>query len=594
MIEIAARLKPRGAHRRRAAVLLAAAFVGLLVALAVIVAPHAFDARLIGAEVAGQLRATAGLEVETRGRMRFTLLPTPHILAQGVEVLDPTHTLTMRADELRGTVRLLPLLVGRVELTTVTLRHPELTIDLDGRPMPPDSTIGRVLRAPPSEDTIESRPLGSVTFVDGTVRILSRRWSRTVVLTRANATVDWPDVESPATLTGAVDVEGTTADVALWLAQPALLLRGGHTATTLTIHAAPLELAANGNLGLALAASFRGHLSASSPSGADLLALARAAAPPPARLANLSLTSDVVASLAHDGQTAIDLPNLVLRADENDYEGTLSIQTGAAKPLVAGTLASNQLSLAPFLNAMPTVTEAGHHWSTRPLPSSGDGPVDLDFRISANHLRLGPFSVDDAALGVITRGDRTEIGLIESRAYGGTFKGRVSVGGAAAGVDLRGTGAFDGVDLATVGWDAFGRQIAAGHATGAYAFEAAGASVAALVGSLSGSARLSVGDGELSTLDLAHVLDPSRTGASSGRTPFTHADIDLRFARGEAQIESGALDGPGGRLMLGGSVGLAKRDLDVRIGAPNSPGGAQPLATIRGAWDDPRLMVQSR
>ena len=569
------------------------AFVGLAAT------PYLFKGASLRSEVAEQVRTTTGLMLSVDGPVRFRLMPQPHVEMVDLHFVDGTGTLKVDADTLQGAVRLLPLLVGRLEISSATLDHPRLSIDLDGRPMPPDSTIGRALRANGAAPPAGNQRLGVVTLHDGTAVLKSKAHPQDIVINAINVTVDWRDLDAQATLTGTVGFNGVAADVAAWVAQPSSLLRGDHSAMTLRIQSEPLDFSANGDFATTPISSFHGRVTATAPTLAGALALAGYKPSLPAPCANLSLTSD-----ATIGGGAIDLPSLRLRMDDNAFEGTLAYQAGGDRPALSGTLATEQLTLAPFFSKAPVLLDGDRHWSARKLKLDLNETLALDLRISATHLRLPPIAVTDAALAVMTRDDRTEIALVEGKAYGGALKGRMSVGVSDAGLSLRAAGSLNDADASALSWDAFGRQLAAGSLSVSANLEGAGDSVASLMNNLHGWTKGRASDGELSGVNLGLALRELAaqryTGIlpalHKGRTPFDTMLFSLQVADGVATIDDGLLKGADTVLTVDGKTDLGARALDLRATAA-APAGATVGATspvgprlpfdIKGTFDQP-------
>ena len=601
-MKVTAGAAAHGATARRRGPLLAAAAVLLVVMLAIgrAAGPYLFRVATLQSEIATQVRLTTGLTLATPGRARFDLLPSPRIKMSAVHVSDPSGTLTIDAEALEGEVRLLPLLVGRLELASATLTKPRLVVDLDGRPVPPDSLLGRAIHARAGAGLGGDQRLGAVTLIDGTARLVSRTPRAVPSFSDIDMTLDWRDLDSPATLTGTMRVAGTAADVAAWIEQPSALMRGDRSAATLRLRSAPLDLTASGDVVGAATTSFKGQLTASAPSLAALVALCGKPAALPAPFADLALNGDANVAIDRAGAVTLNLPSLHLTADGNTYEGTLAYQ-GAGTPLLSGTLATDQLALQPFLARLPPLLGPARVWSDATvMPSTAPGPLQLDMRISASHLRLPPFTVDDAALSVMTRGDRIEIGLNEGTAYGGALKGRLSVGSAPDGLSLRGAGSLDGADASAMGWDLVGRQVAAGTLSGSGAFETGGDAVAGLMANLKGWARGTAADGDLTGADLGLGLralargrsDEAAAALSAGRTPFRTLTFDMRLDGGVATIGEAAMQGRDTSLTAGGSIDIGARRLDLHAVAAtpeiatSGPRARLPLE-IGGTFDKP-------
>ena len=557
---------------------------GLVATLAVAVlavhagAPFLFERATLRSEIATQVRATTGLAVTSR-RVRFDVLPRPHVVMSDVHVSDPSNAFVIDAPSLVGDVRLLPLVVGRIELSAATLNAPTLRVDLDAQPIDPHSTIGRALYPLGGTASGDDQRLGSVTLVGGTAVLNSRALSRTLAVSDVDVTVDWRNLESSATLTGSLRVENTAANVAAWVAQPSSLMRGDHSAVTLDLHSAPLELSASGDLASTDLLRFKGHVNASAPSLTAMLGLGVRPVTLPAPFANLTLAGDSTVSIGRDNVVGADLQGLHLRADGNDYEGTLAFQFGV-RTLLSGTLAADQLTLAPFVARAPPFLDGEGRWTRNPLPSAQPGTVDIDLRVSAAHMRLVPVTVDEAALSIMTRGDRTEIALNEGTVDGGTVKGRVSLGQTPGGLNMRGAGSVAGIDAGALGWDLFGRQLVAGTLSGSGSLEGTGDTPASLLAHLQGWVKGTVTGGEISGVNLGRGLAAAQRGSMdialaslrNGRTPVSTLTLGIRLSDGVAAVEDAAMKGPDADLTVTGETNIAAQTCAFRVLASVPPG----------------------
>lgn len=542
-------------------------------------APYVFDRDGVGREIAAQIRTATGLQISTADAVQFNLLPRPNIVADGVRIVDPSGAISIDAVQLRGHARLLPLLVGRVELTDASLVRPQMAIDLDSRPASPDNTIGRALNGSADSEVQHSTSLGIVTLVEGSAVLKSRKFSKLPKLEKLNLTIDWPDVGSPATMTGSGVVQGVPTDFTTWLAEPSSLMRGGRTDLTVNVHSSALDLNAIGEITSADPFGFKGHLVTSGPSLANLLDRADLDIPLPAPFQNFGLTADATFSADREGQPVLDLQSLQLRADGNAYDGTLAIQ-GGAQPLITGTLASEQVNLAPFLKWLPNPLDDQHRWSQTPTRIPAGPPFSFDLRVSAGRLRVASLTLSDAAISILTREGRTEFGLIEGKAYGGSVRGRLSIGPSGSAMDVRAAASVSDMDASTLGWDILGHQIATGTLAASVNLEASGDTPFALINNLTGSGKLGLQNGELSTFDLADTRhDSARNDSGRGRTPFQSLSLDARISDGAALVNQGALSGAGADWTVLGKVDFVRAvaDLTASRGGPDQP-GAQKLS----------------
>ena len=162
-----ARLWPRDRFGR------VARTVGLLLAvvgLGAAIAPWTVSRTALREEIATQLRSSLGLFVFIEGPSTFSLLPSPHVRLGRVNFVEPQAALVIKTENLTGQLRWLPLLTGRLELQRAELLRPQLTIDIDGKPMTKAGAVVRAADAKPATPEAvkaDRARLGVVSFIDG-------------------------------------------------------------------------------------------------------------------------------------------------------------------------------------------------------------------------------------------------------------------------------------------------------------------------------------------------------------------------------------------------------------------------------------------
>ncbi|MDQ6867949.1 MAG: AsmA family protein [Pseudomonadota bacterium] len=600
MVESATVVSGPSSPSRKLRSLIISIFAGLaiLIAITAAAAPWAFSNAALRNEIAAQIRHVTGLAAISHGRAVFVVLPQPHISIDGVSFADPSGALRIDARYFKGYVRLAPLFAGRIEIASATLGQPELHIDLDGRPMPTDSVIGRAADASPATAeaaSADAARLGAVTLVDGRARLTSKQFSPDLSIDAINMTLDWAKPGAAAIVTGQARIRGENAAIAAWIASPAGLLRGQQSALSLKIGAPSFSLSADGGLANMPKWQFNGHIHAAAPSVRTLLEQAEYSVPFPGPLNDFDANCEATIAAA-----SAALSGLHLRFDGNDFEGTLAFQARDDAPVLSGTLATNRLSLRPFLSNLSPATGRDGQWNRDPFDLKEYGSADLDFRISASHMLFSYFEIEDAAFSLMRNSSRVELTLAGAKAYQGTIKGRVTFDVRDNGVGMRATGAISGADLAALSFDAFGWPEFYGALTGMANLESAGASMSELMRNLDGTAQIDVAQGQLGGIDLdsvMHRIDKSPLALLAdihrGRTAFERAGFGLRFVKGVAGIEEGKLENPSLRLGFGGTVDFGERRLDLHAVAMPSIGDAKPGKEIPrfrfdvgGSWDD--------
>jgi AsmA protein len=575
-------------------------FAGLaiLVAIMAAAAPWAFSNAALRNEFAAQIRHVTGLAAISHGRAVFVLLPQPHVSIDDVSFADPSGALRIDARYFKGYVRLARLFAGRIEIASATIGQPEMRIDLDGRPMPPDSVIGRAVDASPATAeaaSADAARLGAVTLVDGRARLISKQLSSDLSIDAINMTLDWRKLGAAAIVTGQARIRGENAAIAAWIASPAGLLRGQHSALSLKIDASLFSLSADGGLASTPKWQFNGHIHAAAPSVRTLLEQAGYFAPLPGPFNDFDANCEATIAAA----TAV-LSGLHLQFDGNAFEGTLAFQAGDRAPALSGTLATNRLSLRPFLSSLSPATGRDGQWNRDPFDLKEYGSADLDFRVSASRMLFSYFEVEDAAFSLMRNSGRVELILAGAKAYQGTIKGRATFDVRDNGIGMQATAVISGADLAALSFDAFGWPEFYGALTGIANLESAGASMSEFMRNLDGTAQIDVAQGQLGGIDLdsvLHRIDKSPLALLAdihrGRTAFERAGFGLRFVKGVAGIEQGKLENPSLRVGFGGTVDFGERGLDLHAVATPSIGEARPgkefqkfRFDVGGSWDD--------
>jgi AsmA protein len=574
-------------------------FAGLaiLVAIMAAAAPWAFSNAALRNEFAAQIRHVTGLAAISHGRAVFVLLPQPHVSIDDVSFADPSGALRIDARYFKGYVRLAPLFAGRIEIASATIGQPEMRIDLDGRPMPPDSVIGRAADASPATAeaaSADAARLGAVTLVDGRARLISKQLSSDLSIDAINMTLDWRKLGAAAIVTGQARIRGENAAIAAWIASPAGLLRGQHSALSLKVDAPSFSLSADGGLASTPKWQFNGHIHAAAPSVRTLLEQAGYFAPLPGPFNDFDANCEATIAAA----TAV-LSGLHLQFDGNAFEGTLAFQARDGAPALSGTLATNRLSLRPFLSSLSPATGRDGQWNRDPFDLKEYGSADLDFRVSASRMLFSYFEVEDAAFSLMRNSGRVELILAGAKAYQGTIKGRATFDVRDNGIGMQATAVISGADLAALSFDAFGWP-ESGALTGMANLESAGASMSEFMRNLDGTAQIDVAQGQLGGIDLdsvLHRIDKSPLALLAdihrGRTAFERAGFGLRFVKGVAGIEQGKLENPSLRVGFGGTVDFGERGLDLHAVATPSIGEARPgkefqkfRFDVGGSWDD--------
>ncbi len=235
-------------------------------AIAAVVASVLLTAAVLNNDLAAQIRRATGFSTSIKGRAHFALLPQPHIEIEDIGFSNPKAALRIDAARFTGYLRVLPLLAGRVEVGHAVLYQPKMVIDIDDRPMTPDSAIGRAANAKPASPEAaasDRAPLAIVDFVGGSARLHRRAAEHDLFVDDINVTADWRSLDAPATLTGGFSFRNVPMQVKAWIGQPVELLRDGESAATVQLDSDVVKAQVSGRISAAQHFQYSGSLAVS-------------------------------------------------------------------------------------------------------------------------------------------------------------------------------------------------------------------------------------------------------------------------------------------------------------------------------------------
>ena len=573
-----------------------------LAAFAAAAAPWTLSGEALRRELAEQVLNSTGLRATAEGRATFAVLPRPRIKLENVIISDDHGSLVIHSDILRGNLRLLPLIAGKMELASVNLVSPEITYDHADLPLLRQGAIARAsdaLPATPAATGADEARLGTISLSDGTARLRRRGAIDPVLIEKINLTLDWPRLNAPASLSGSLAWQGERGEIAGWLGKPTAFLRGDQSPATLKIESPNLQLTASGALSGSPRMHFEGRMNAASPSLRALLGTFGIDVPLPGPLANLTLSGNARGNLQ-----SLALSGLRMTMDGNSFEGALAIQGTQTRPAVSGTLASDLIILAPIISDLPGLTGADGQWNRSALSLAALDFADIDLRFSATRARWGRTVFEDAGCSILLSNGRLDVTLGQAKTFGGQVRGRLSLLPGAQGMDLRANGVFSRIDSGTAMKEALRSIRITGEASGQFSLDGSGESVADIVRSLDGGAQITFRNGDILGLDLEQALRRLEkrplsivTEMRNGRTGFETATVSARLNDGLIELNEAVVSGLGVQLAVNGHASLADRTMHLRaLARQTGPGsvpresGPQLMLEIRGPWDDPSLV----
>jgi AsmA protein len=240
----------------------------------------------------------------------------------------------------------------------------------------------------------------------------------------------------------------------------------------------------------------------------------------------------------------IGLERLRIQRGDRSLAGIAALRETNGRWSLSSTLAGDLVDGSAAASLLAGLRHADGAWSDAPLAFNPAPGLDLDIRLSTPELRLGALKLANAAVSILTRAERVEFGIVDSRFGSGTVKARFTAISNAEKQDVRIQFSGDRIDGGAFLTHALGLGRITGIGNFVVQAEGRGRSAAALVASLSGAGQAELRAGEVAGIDLARLL--ARSGearpelalaaALGGKTAFEL--LRLNFALRDGRIES--------------------------------------------------------
>lgn len=540
-----------------------------------------------------QIRAATGFDLVLRDNVSVSLFPAGSVTFRNVMLKgDGRDEPAMSVGEITASLRLLPLLVGRFEIANLTLTEPRAVVIRSGAATNWTGIIDTLVR------TLKPGPDSPVSFSEIRIKsggLIYQDRARGVLesLEKIDVSLAWPSISKSFGATGEFNWRGKRLEASLSLSDFVAALSGRPSGLKIRLGGEPMKLAFDGTLATAPQAA-DGTLSADTESLREVLRWAGHEPPVPGGFGRFALKAKVNVVGA-----TINLSAVNLELDDNAAEGVLGF-SGDGRQTLQGTLAAETLDLTPYLASLRRVQPRG--WSRQPFDLAAIGRFDLDIRLSAATVKLGPSTLGRTALSANVAGGALTLSVAEAQVFGGIAKGSLMVTpveGQSA--NIRTQFQLADVDLESSIGELLGIRRVAGKGTLSVALDASGASSFELAQSVNGNATLAGREGALVGFNVEQLLRRlerrplSGTGDfRNGRTPFRTIDIALRIVEGTASVENARMESAAVKMALAGTASIPAREVDLQgTAALVTTGPSTPFElpfVVQGVWDNPMIL----
>ncbi|OIQ72871.1 AsmA family protein [mine drainage metagenome] len=299
---------------------------------------------------------------------------------------------------------------------------------------------------------------------------------------------------------------------------------------------------------------------------------------------------------------SIALTNVNVELDGNVAEGVMTYANNGGRLSLQATLAADTLDFTPYISTFRLLAGGGaHDWNRQLFDLDTLSTTDLDMRLSAAKVTVGPTKLGRTAFGANLRGGALALSVGEAQVYGGIARGSFAVARADTVADVKAQFQFTDVDLQACVGELFGFSKLSGRGNLGVSLVASGSSPFGLAQSLDGTATLTGHDGAISGFNVEQLLKrlerrPLSGGGNlrSGSTPYDKMTVAVKFSEGTATAEDIRVEGPTTRLTMTGTASVPAREFDLKgtasltTAAGAAPGFDLPFV-VQGPWDDPLI-----
>jgi len=547
--------------------------------------------------VEAQIRAVTGLDLTVNGSIDVSVFPGSYVSFHDVGLKGGTEDQALRVDVLTANLRLLPLLLQRFEIADVMMLRPQIRVKREAGGesnwTPFIQTIARTMK--PGADNQVS--FSEIRIQDGILTYEDAGNHASEKLDDIDLSLAWPSISRSFAVTGQFDWRGQRVDGAISVSDFAAALSGDRSGLKARLASAPLKLAFDGTVANRTSALMEGTLTVDSPSLRTALQWTGQEPPGAGGFGRFALKAR-----ANVVGASIALTNVNVELDGNVAEGVMTYANNGRQTLQA-TLAADALDFTPYISTFRLLASGARDWNRQMFDLNALSTTDLDMRLSAARVTVGPTRLGRTAFGANLRGGALALSVGEAQVYGGVARGSFGVARSDTVADVKAQFQFLDVDLQACASELFGISRLSGRGNLNVSLVASGSSPFGLMQSLDGSATLTGHDGAISGFNVEQLLKRLErrplSGAGSfrsGSTPYNNLTVSVKFAEGIATTEDIKMENPSTRVTLTGTASVPSREYDLKGTASLMANGASSFDlpfVVQGPWDDPLIFPEA-
>ncbi|MCG7394463.1 hypothetical protein MHY87_16280 [Microvirga sp. ACRRW] len=565
------------------------AFFIALIALAVLgaaAAPWTLRENGLSSALSDHMKERYGLDLTVEGRSTFAVLPIPRVKFENVSLRFPEQALKAEGGTLRGEIRVLPLLFGRVELSDFDLSDSKITAS------------AQALQNVKWDEVFKSRS----SALHARRLILNRtaiHWTdlKDSDLDVSEFVIRWVGEKEPLMAYGNVLWRGERVAVEEASIHPDRITAGRISPIELSVAAPTMRLSLQGEAQLGANPGLTGHGSIETVSMRDF-----------ARWSGVKLPfGPLVQAFSVKGDFSMDRrrlswPSVAVKLGDDKLEGTMAVRFDTERPVISGTLAADDLNLADLFAPFGHARTSSGAWSEDALDLAHVTGSDLDLRLSAASARLGKLRVEDMAASVLVRPGEIEASIGRADFHDGSLKGRLSLISVNGETEFKSQGTFSNVEIAPFLSSMGEPRWITGRAQGQFTFEGKGRNPVEVVQKAHGRSSVTVRKGELVGIALDDALKRvekhpllASLNWKGGRTPFQEAQAQIAVQDGIGEVTEGRLTSEDVTAEMKGQVLMVERTLSLKAEISSASSSVPAIAfDINGGWDNVSVAPKAR
>lgn len=295
---------------------------------------------------------------------------------------------------------------------------------------------------------------------------------------------------------------------------------------------------------------------------------------PPVTADPAALSSMIVEATAHLTTTAIEMTDVVIRLDDTNFTGALSVPR-ATTGFYQFDLAGDSIELARYMEpAAESDAETAGETVAVEIPTDLIKPLNARGKFQLAQATLGNIIFENVEMGLNSSNGKLRIFPAAASLFGGSYNGdvRIDVSGNTPSLSLNEK--IAGVDLAKLAKAMFDQDNVTGTINGSFALAGSGEDTVAIQRDLSGNMSLELVDGTYEGTDVWYELRRARAllkGETApepvlpAKTAFSTVQVSGVVAEGVMHSDDLLAELPFMRLTGGGRIDIPTTTIDYKL-----------------------------